>query len=114
MFPAEAAELVAAGLRADGVELRLDTETRSVHRNSDGSLTLALDGGDTVTVDKLLVSTGRHPALEGLGLDSVGLAASDGKPLTPHRLDRPGRRRHRGTTAARGCTRWATRRARPC
>ncbi|MDQ1057063.1 pyruvate/2-oxoglutarate dehydrogenase complex dihydrolipoamide dehydrogenase (E3) component [Arthrobacter globiformis] len=80
-FPAEAAELVAAGLRADGVELRLDTKTRSVHRNSDGSLSLTFDGGDTVTVDKLLVSTGRRPALEGLGLESVGLFASDGKPL---------------------------------
>jgi len=80
-FPAEAAELVAAGLRADGVELRVDTKTRSVHRNSDGSLTLSLDGGDTVTVDKLLVSTGRRPALDGLGLESVGLSASDGKPL---------------------------------
>jgi dihydrolipoamide dehydrogenase len=80
-FPAEAVELVAAGLRADGVELRLDTKTRGVHRNSDGSLTLTLDGGDTVTVDKLLVSTGRHPALEGLGLENVGLTAGDGKPL---------------------------------
>ncbi|HEY3573851.1 MAG TPA: NAD(P)/FAD-dependent oxidoreductase [Arthrobacter sp.] len=81
-FPAEAAQLVAAGLRADGVELRLDTKTRSVHRNADGSLTLTLDdGGDTVTVDKLLVSTGRHPALEGLGLENVGLTAADGKPL---------------------------------
>jgi dihydrolipoamide dehydrogenase len=95
-FPAEAAELVAAGLRADGVELRLDTRTRSVHRNSDGSLTLTLDGGtggggtggggtdggDTVTVDRLLVSTGRRPALYGLGLENVGLSADDGKPLT--------------------------------
>jgi pyruvate/2-oxoglutarate dehydrogenase complex dihydrolipoamide dehydrogenase (E3) component len=81
-FPTEAAELVAAGLRADGVELRLDTKTRSVQRNSDGSLTLTLDGGDTVTVDQLLVSTGRRPALEGLGLESVGLSAGDGKPLT--------------------------------
>ncbi|MFF2314682.1 dihydrolipoyl dehydrogenase family protein [Arthrobacter sp. NPDC058097] len=80
-FPAEAAELVAGGLRADGVELRLDTKTRSVHRNSDGSLTLTLGGGDTVTVDKLLVSTGRRPALDGLGLENVGLSASDGKPL---------------------------------
>ncbi|WP_087871752.1 dihydrolipoyl dehydrogenase family protein [Arthrobacter globiformis] len=80
-FPAEAAELVAAGLRADGVDLRLDTRTRSVRRKSDGSLTLTLDGGDTVTVDKLLVSTGRRPALEGLGLESVGLSAGNGKPL---------------------------------
>ena len=34
-----------------------------------------------VTADKLLVTTGRHPALEGLGLDSVGLAAAEGKAL---------------------------------
>ncbi|MEN8583179.1 NAD(P)/FAD-dependent oxidoreductase [Arthrobacter sp. KBS0703] len=80
-FPAEAAKLVAAGLRADGVEIRLDTKTQSVRENGDGSLTLTLDGGETVSVDKLLVSTGRHPALEGLGLESVGLAAADGKAL---------------------------------
>lgn len=81
-FPAEAAKLVAAGLRADGVEIRLDTGTRSVRENDDGSLTLTLDGGDTVTVDRLLVSTGRHPALEGLGLESVGLGATTEKAPT--------------------------------
>ncbi|CAH0302602.1 Dihydrolipoyl dehydrogenase [Arthrobacter sp. Bi83] len=81
-FPAEAAKLVAAGLRADGVELRLNTGTRSVRENDDGSLTVTLDGGDTLSADKLLVSTGRHPALEGLGLERVGLGASDGKRLT--------------------------------
>ena len=74
-----------------------------------------LGGGDTVTVDKLLVATGRHPALEGLGLESVGLAAADGKPLTAqHRLHRPGQRTPPGTTTARGCTPWATPPARPC
>ncbi|MHA7223474.1 dihydrolipoyl dehydrogenase family protein [Arthrobacter sp. RHLT1-20] len=81
MFPAEAAQLVAAGLRADGVELHLNTATTSVSENDDGSLTLVLDGGGTVTADKLLVTTGRHPALEGIGLESVGLAAADGKSL---------------------------------
>ncbi|WP_104140869.1 NAD(P)/FAD-dependent oxidoreductase [Arthrobacter sp. ZGTC131] len=78
-FPAEAAKLVAAGLRADGVEIRLDTKTQSIRENGDGSLTLTLDGGDTVEVDRLLVSAGRHPALEGLGLESVGLAGGDAK-----------------------------------
>jgi dihydrolipoamide dehydrogenase len=80
-FPAPASELVQAGLRADGVELHLHTGTRSVHENDDGSLTLALDGGGSITVDKLLVATGRHPALEGLGLENAGLSADDGKPL---------------------------------
>ena len=55
--------------------------TQSVQENDDGSLTLALDGGGSITVDKLLVATGRHPALEGIGLESVGLAAEEGKAL---------------------------------
>ena len=81
VFPPEAAALVAAGLRADGVQLHLHTGTDSIQENGDGSLTLTLEGGATVTADKLLVSTGRHPALEGLGLENVGLAAAEGKPL---------------------------------
>jgi dihydrolipoamide dehydrogenase len=98
VFPEQAAELVAAGLRADGVDLRLNTGTRSVSKNDDGSLTLVLDGGaaggqagpdpepgpaaeTSLTVDKLLVATGRHPALDGLGLDSIGLAAPEGNHL---------------------------------
>jgi pyruvate/2-oxoglutarate dehydrogenase complex dihydrolipoamide dehydrogenase (E3) component len=80
-FPAEASKLVAAGLRADGVDLRLHTGTHSVRENDDGSLTLVLEGGRTVTADRVLVTTGRHPALEGLGLESVGLAAAEGRRL---------------------------------
>ncbi|MET4096441.1 NAD(P)/FAD-dependent oxidoreductase [Arthrobacter sp. UYCu712] len=80
-FPKEASKLVAAGLRADGVRLHLNMGTQSVRENSNGSLSLDLDGGGTVTADKLLVATGRHPALEGLGLESVGLAAAEGKAL---------------------------------
>ncbi|AXJ09921.1 NAD(P)/FAD-dependent oxidoreductase [Arthrobacter sp. PM3] len=80
-FPEQAAELVAAGLRADGVELRLQTGTRSVSRNDDGSLTLVLDAGASLTADQLLVTAGRRPALEGLGLEGVGLSAPAGEPL---------------------------------
>lgn len=72
-FPPEAAELAASGLRADGVELHLHTKTVSVTGNDDGSVTLLLDDGATATVEKLLVATGRRPALEGLGLESIGL-----------------------------------------
>jgi pyruvate/2-oxoglutarate dehydrogenase complex dihydrolipoamide dehydrogenase (E3) component len=81
VFPREAADLVAAGLRADGVDLRLRTGTQSVRKNDDGSFTLTLDGGATVTADKLLVSTGRSPALEGLGLENAGITAAEGRPL---------------------------------
>jgi dihydrolipoamide dehydrogenase len=85
-FPAEASTLVAAGLRADGVEIRLGTSTESIHENDDGTFTLTLHdrtAGEqsTVTADKVLVTTGRHPALGGLGLESVGFEAQDGQPL---------------------------------
>ena len=85
-FPSEASELVTAGLRADGVEIRLNTATQSIHANDDHTFTLTLHDqtlgeASTVTADKVLVSTGRHPALEGLGLESVGLGAKDGQPL---------------------------------
>ncbi|MGY4543162.1 pyruvate/2-oxoglutarate dehydrogenase complex dihydrolipoamide dehydrogenase (E3) component [Arthrobacter sp. UYNi723] len=86
-FPAEASKLVVAGLRADGVAVRLHTSTESVRENDDGTFTLTLQdqspaGRSTVTADKVLVSTGRHPALEGLGLESLGFEAQDGQPLT--------------------------------
>ncbi|WP_144672738.1 NAD(P)/FAD-dependent oxidoreductase [Arthrobacter sp. U41] len=80
-FPEEAAALVASGLRADGVDLHLHTGTNSVRENDDNSLTLELEGGATVTADKVLVATGRHPALEGIGLESIGLAAAEGTEL---------------------------------
>ena len=85
-FPAEASSIVAAGLRADGVEIRLGTSTESIHQNDDGTFTLtvregAADKQSTVTADQVLVSTGRHPALGGLGLEHVGFEARDGKPL---------------------------------
>jgi pyruvate/2-oxoglutarate dehydrogenase complex dihydrolipoamide dehydrogenase (E3) component len=80
-FPAEAAQLVAAGLRADGVEIHVDTSTDRVRENGDGTFTLSLGDGSLITADKVLVATGRHPALEGLGLESVGFDPPDREPL---------------------------------
>ncbi|MCT9627340.1 NAD(P)/FAD-dependent oxidoreductase [Pseudarthrobacter equi] len=81
-FPEEAAALVASGLRADGVDLRLHTATQRIGLNDDGTFSIELGEGSSVTADKVLVSTGRHPALEGLGLESVGFAPdADGRLL---------------------------------
>ncbi len=81
-YPEEASKLVQAGLRADGVDVRLHTNTEHIEQNTNGSFTLTLAGGATVTAEKLLVSTGRHPAVEGLGLENLGFMSDDGKPLT--------------------------------
>ena len=64
-------EKVAAGLRRDGVDVRLDTGLDSVAADGD---TIALRvGGETIVVDELLVATGRRPNVDDLGLESVGV-----------------------------------------
>ncbi|MCG2622858.1 NAD(P)/FAD-dependent oxidoreductase [Arthrobacter sp. I2-34] len=75
-YPEPARRLVEKGLRADGVDLRLNTAIRTAGRDADGyRLELAPDGGapEQVGGARLLVATGRKPALAGLGLEELGL-----------------------------------------
>jgi dihydrolipoamide dehydrogenase len=69
-----AGELVAEGLRASGVDVRLDTGLDSVAPGaSDGVISLRVGDG-SLEVDELLLATGRRPRTAGLGLDALGLA----------------------------------------
>ncbi len=65
-----AGQRVAAALREEGVDLRLDQDLDSVSPEGDG---IALHIGDeSITVDELLVATGRRPntgCVEALGLE---------------------------------------------
>ncbi|MEO0073986.1 MAG: NAD(P)/FAD-dependent oxidoreductase, partial [candidate division WOR-3 bacterium] len=73
----EIAILLRRLMERDGVDFRLGAKVlgcedgRLLYRNSDGS-----DGA--VSVDRVLVATGRTPATEGLGLEAVG-ATVDGQ-----------------------------------
>lgn len=71
-YPEPASHLVQQGLENDGVTLHLQTATESVAFDG-GRFRVGLAGGVVVESEKLLVSTGRHPALEGLGLKGLGL-----------------------------------------
>ena len=71
-YPEPATRLVQQGLERDGVALRLNTPTESVAHYG-GRFRVSLGGGEVVESEKLLVSTGRHPALSGLGLEELGL-----------------------------------------
>ncbi|WP_432534458.1 dihydrolipoyl dehydrogenase family protein [Kineococcus arenarius] len=77
-----AGELVADALRADGVDVRLGASPASVSRavtaEGGGEVTVTLGDGSTVLADELLVATGRRPATEGIGLESVGLTDGNG------------------------------------
>jgi pyruvate/2-oxoglutarate dehydrogenase complex dihydrolipoamide dehydrogenase (E3) component len=73
-----AGERVAAALREEGVDVRLDQNLDSVSPEGDA---IALHvGGGTVGVDELLVATGRRPNTSDVGVDAVGL--EPGTPLT--------------------------------
>jgi dihydrolipoamide dehydrogenase len=67
-----AGELVAAALRGDGVDVRVDVKAERVSRSGD-AVTVSLSNGDSVRGEELLVVVGRKPPTEDLGLESVGL-----------------------------------------
>ncbi|GAB4100899.1 NAD(P)/FAD-dependent oxidoreductase [Sinomonas halotolerans] len=72
-FPEDARALVAAGLAADGVEVLEGASAELVEAADDGGVRLTLDGGRTLEAARLLVATGRRPALDGLGLPAFGI-----------------------------------------
>jgi pyruvate/2-oxoglutarate dehydrogenase complex dihydrolipoamide dehydrogenase (E3) component len=68
----EARELIAARLRADGVDLRLGS--RPVRVEGKNVLVVGAGGGEErIEFDRVLVAAGRRPETDGLGLDSVGV-----------------------------------------
>jgi pyruvate/2-oxoglutarate dehydrogenase complex dihydrolipoamide dehydrogenase (E3) component len=68
----DAADLVIQKLRGEGVSIRTGTGLLSVERGTDGVI-LKLDDGTSVAASHLLVSAGRAPNVEGLGLEGVGV-----------------------------------------
>ncbi|AIG74974.1 Hypothetical protein AJAP_10395 [Amycolatopsis japonica] len=78
-LPEFAGDAVIAGLREAGVTVHTGSGLDSVSA-VDGGKELALKGGDRLVVDELLVATGRRPATDGLGVETLGLEA--GAPLT--------------------------------
>ena len=81
--PAPLGEALGEVLRRDGVELELDATAKAVRR--DGTdVVLELSGGE-LRGDKLLVATGRRPRVDGIGLETVGIAAGrHGVPVDAH------------------------------
>ena len=91
----EAAATVRAALQDTGATVMLDTRADAVERGSDGLLTVRTQPADgtvtpvAVTVDQLLVCTGRTATTEGLGLaglrvklDSSGHVVTDDRLMT--------------------------------
>ncbi|MFB4350746.1 dihydrolipoyl dehydrogenase family protein [Microbacterium sp. CR_7] len=71
-------EHLAAALIAEGVTVDTAASPTRIDRDADGIVTITLDDGTTVSADELLVSTGRRPATDDLGLEALGLEVGRG------------------------------------
>lgn len=71
----EAAAIVSRALERDGVRVVSGATVASVEvRGKERAIRYAAgDGTETVTVDRILVATGRRPNVEGLGLEAAGV-----------------------------------------
>jgi len=64
---------IAQELRKSGIDLRVGTDVRAIHKRAHG-LEVTLMDGSTVTADTVLYATGRIPNVNGLGLEAAGIA----------------------------------------
>ena len=72
----EAAGLVASSLARDGVRLVTGVPVVEVKSGTDSGA-LVLEDGSTVEFDRVLVSVGRRPRTQGLGLDLAGVEVDE-------------------------------------
>lgn len=72
----EAADVLTEALRAEGVNVHLNTTATAVRQAGDQSIVdlVGPDGPQTVTVDRILVAVGRQPNVDGLCLEAAGVA----------------------------------------
>jgi len=73
---AEAGELLAATLRADGIDLRTGQSVVAFERVGNESVARLRgdDGESSVAFDRVLLALGRTPVTDGLGLEAAGVA----------------------------------------
>ncbi|WMC10644.1 glutathione-disulfide reductase [Oceanimonas pelagia] len=64
-------------MAADGPTLHTHSIPQSVEKHADGSLTLHLENGESLTVDCLIWAIGRRPLTQQLNLESAGVELDD-------------------------------------
>jgi glutathione reductase (NADPH) len=72
-FDHEVQDFIAHEMRRGGIDLRVGTNVRAIHKAAHGLQVTLLDGS-TVAADVVLYATGRRPNVNGLGLDAAGVA----------------------------------------
>jgi dihydrolipoamide dehydrogenase len=85
-----AGALVASAFAEEGITVRLDAAAERVESGG-GGVRLVLEGGKILEAERLLVSTGRQPNAQDLGLEALGGRVSDrGLEVDDHLAAAPG------------------------
>jgi glutathione reductase (NADPH) len=74
-FDGDLRRALAEEMEKRGIKLRFNTEVMAVAKAAE-ALTVKLSAGDSLTVDKVMVATGRAPKTAGLGLEDLGVKLS--------------------------------------
>ncbi len=72
----EAGAELAKAFAADRIAVHLAAKAVAAHQN-DEAISLRLEGGETLTAQRLLVAVGRRPKLHGLDLGAAGVSTTD-------------------------------------
>jgi len=72
----EFGRILVEALRESGVDVRLGRQVTRTEATPDGA-TVTLDDGATITVARILLATGRRPAVQDIGLDILGVQHVD-------------------------------------
>ena len=72
--PAPLGEALGVALQRDGIEVVLGMNTVAARRDGEDYV-LQLEGGGELRGDHVLVCTGRHARVDGIGLETVGITA---------------------------------------
>lgn len=76
-FDEDIREFTSQSIIQAGVDLRTNTDIKSISKNNDGSLTAILNNRDSITADIIFYATGRKPNLQGLGLENAGVLLNE-------------------------------------
>jgi pyruvate/2-oxoglutarate dehydrogenase complex dihydrolipoamide dehydrogenase (E3) component len=70
-------DLLTEAMREAGIEIRLDAHATAIRREDDERV-VVLEDGQELRAEELVVSVGRRPRAQGLGLETLGVEPSEG------------------------------------
>lgn len=76
-FDDEVRDLAAKEIVKKGVDVRFNTDVKSIDKRANDSLIVKLNDGSSLSVDAVLYATGRKPKLDDLGLENVDVQLND-------------------------------------